>query len=87
MKGVFDCLQLAAIHGLFKWLEPIDVAVHGCPPLTSAEAVHFPGYCDEAVHIIRARQPARFEVVPDLEDLEFSEGGPRAWFAVVRRTS
>jgi cyclopropane fatty-acyl-phospholipid synthase-like methyltransferase len=29
---------------------------------------------------------ARFQVVPNLKDLEFSEGGPKAWFAVVRRT-
>jgi SAM-dependent methyltransferase len=30
-------------------------------------------------------RPARFEVRPDLEDVSFSEGGPRAWFSVVRR--
>jgi SAM-dependent methyltransferase len=30
-------------------------------------------------------QPARFEVRPDLKDLSFSEGGPRAWFSVIRR--
>jgi SAM-dependent methyltransferase len=29
--------------------------------------------------------PARFEVRPDLEGMTFSEGGPKAWFAVVRR--
>jgi SAM-dependent methyltransferase len=29
--------------------------------------------------------PSRFEVRPDLKDLTFSEGGPRAWFVVVRR--
>jgi cyclopropane fatty-acyl-phospholipid synthase-like methyltransferase len=28
---------------------------------------------------------ARFQVVPNLKDLQFSEGGPKAWFAVVRR--
>jgi cyclopropane fatty-acyl-phospholipid synthase-like methyltransferase len=27
----------------------------------------------------------RFEVRPDLEDVSFSEGGPRAWFSVIRR--
>ncbi len=32
-------------------------------------------------------EPTRFEVRPDLKDLSFSEGGPRAWFAVVRRAS
>jgi SAM-dependent methyltransferase len=30
-------------------------------------------------------RPARFEVRPDLEDVSFSEGGPRAWFSVIRR--
>ncbi|HEX4071837.1 MAG TPA: class I SAM-dependent methyltransferase [Planctomycetaceae bacterium] len=29
--------------------------------------------------------PARFETRPDLKDLTFSEGGPKAWFAIVRR--
>jgi len=31
--------------------------------------------------------PARAEVRPDLKDLSFSEGGPKAWFAVIRRTT
>jgi len=30
-------------------------------------------------------RPERFEVRPDLEGISFSEGGPRAWFSVVRR--
>src|SRR4051812_5118787 len=30
-------------------------------------------------------RPARFAVVPDLKDVSFSEGGPKAWFAVIRR--
>lgn len=30
-------------------------------------------------------RPARFEVRPDLEDISFSEGGPKAWFSVIRR--
>ncbi len=30
-------------------------------------------------------RPARFEVVPDLKDVSFSEGGPKAWFSVIRR--
>jgi len=29
--------------------------------------------------------PARFEVRPDLKDIIFSEGGPKAWFVVIRR--
>ena len=34
---------------------------------------------------IESIQPTRFEVIPDLQDMTFSEGGPKAWFAVVRR--
>ena len=30
-------------------------------------------------------EPTRFEVRPDLKDFTFSNGGPRAWFVVVRR--
>ncbi len=30
-------------------------------------------------------EPSRYEVWPDLKDLTFSEGGPRAWFMVMRR--
>ena len=35
--------------------------------------------------VIESIEPARYEVRPDLKDLTFSEGGPKAWFAVVRR--
>jgi hypothetical protein len=35
---------------------------------------------------IESVEPARYEVRPDLKDLTFSEGGPRAWFVVVKRT-
>src|SRR5207248_6033339 len=28
---------------------------------------------------------SRYEVIPNLKDMTFSEGGPRAWFAVIRR--
>lgn len=31
-------------------------------------------------------EPARFEVRTDFTDFSFSEGGPKAWFVVVRRT-
>jgi cyclopropane fatty-acyl-phospholipid synthase-like methyltransferase len=30
-------------------------------------------------------EPCRLEVRPDIKDMQFSEGGPKAWFAVVRR--
>jgi cyclopropane fatty-acyl-phospholipid synthase-like methyltransferase len=34
---------------------------------------------------IESIDPVRVEVRPDLKDLNFSEGGPKAWFAVIRR--
>jgi len=34
---------------------------------------------------VEAIQPSRFEVIPNLKDFTFSEGGPKAWFVVVRR--
>ena len=36
---------------------------------------------------IESIDPARFEVRPDLKDLTFSEGGPKAWFVVVQRVA
>ena len=35
--------------------------------------------------VIESIEPSRFEVIPDLKDMQFSEGGPKAWFAVIRR--
>jgi SAM-dependent methyltransferase len=35
---------------------------------------------------IESIEPARYEVRPDLKDFSFSEGGPKAWFAEIRRT-
>ena len=37
--------------------------------------------------VIESIEPTRAEVRPDLKDLSFSEGGPKAWFVVVRRLS
>jgi SAM-dependent methyltransferase len=34
---------------------------------------------------IESIEPSRYEVRPDLKDMTFSEGGPKAWFVVVRR--
>ncbi|MHB1424465.1 MAG: class I SAM-dependent methyltransferase [Gemmataceae bacterium] len=34
---------------------------------------------------IESVEPTRYEVRPDLKDLAFSEGGPKAWVVVVRR--
>jgi SAM-dependent methyltransferase len=36
---------------------------------------------------IESIQASRFETRPDLKDFTFSEGGPKAWFVVVRRAS
>jgi cyclopropane fatty-acyl-phospholipid synthase-like methyltransferase len=33
---------------------------------------------------IESVTPVQFEVVPNLQEFAFSEGGPKAWFAVVR---
>jgi cyclopropane fatty-acyl-phospholipid synthase-like methyltransferase len=35
--------------------------------------------------VVEEVRAARFEVVPDLKDVSFSEGGPRAWLSVIRR--
>jgi cyclopropane fatty-acyl-phospholipid synthase-like methyltransferase len=35
--------------------------------------------------VIESIEPTRAEVRPDFKDLQFSEGGPKAWFVVVRR--
>jgi cyclopropane fatty-acyl-phospholipid synthase-like methyltransferase len=35
--------------------------------------------------VIESIESSRYEVRPDLKDLSFSEGGPRAWFSVIRR--
>ena len=35
--------------------------------------------------VVESIQPIRFEVIPNLKDFSFSEGGPKAWFAVIRR--
>jgi cyclopropane fatty-acyl-phospholipid synthase-like methyltransferase len=34
---------------------------------------------------VESIEPVQVEVRPDLKDLSFSEGGPKAWFVVVRR--
>jgi len=34
---------------------------------------------------IESIQPSRFEVIPNLKEFTFSEGGPKSWFAVMRR--
>lgn len=35
--------------------------------------------------VIEGIEPSRFEVRPDLKDIRFSEGGPKAWLVVARR--
>jgi len=36
---------------------------------------------------IESVEPSRVETRPDLKDFTFSKGGPKAWFAVIRRVS
>jgi 2-polyprenyl-3-methyl-5-hydroxy-6-metoxy-1,4-benzoquinol methylase len=35
--------------------------------------------------VIESIEPTRFEIRPDLPDMSFSPGGPKAWFATIRR--
>ena len=35
--------------------------------------------------VVESIEPTRFEVRPDPNDISFSDGGPRAWFVVVRK--
>jgi len=35
--------------------------------------------------VIESVEPSRYEVRPDPSDASFKEGGPKAWFVVVRR--
>ena len=37
--------------------------------------------------VIESIKPVQVEVRPDLKDMTFSEGGPKAWFVVVRRAA
>ena len=36
---------------------------------------------------VESIEPSRYEVRPDLKDMSFSEGGPQAWFARIRRNN
>jgi SAM-dependent methyltransferase len=35
--------------------------------------------------VIESIEPSRYEVRPDLKDLTFSEGGPKAWFVRIKK--
>jgi cyclopropane fatty-acyl-phospholipid synthase-like methyltransferase len=35
--------------------------------------------------VVESIQASRFEVSPNMKEFTFSEGGPKAWFAVIRR--
>ena len=37
--------------------------------------------------VIESIEPSRFDTRPDLKDITFSDGGPKAWFVVVRRVA
>lgn len=48
-------------------------------PRNALEAAFAEGWSIESI------EPTRFEVRPDFTDLTFSAGGPKAWFAVIKR--
>jgi 2-polyprenyl-3-methyl-5-hydroxy-6-metoxy-1,4-benzoquinol methylase len=58
-----------------------EAGTHG-PRRVSRQELH-----DAFAHgwSVESIAPSRFEVRPDLKGLSFSEGGPKAWFAVIRR--
>jgi len=35
--------------------------------------------------VVESTEPSRYEVRPDPNDISFRDGGPKAWFVVVRR--
>ena len=35
---------------------------------------------------VESIEPSRYEVRPDPNDISFSDGGPKAWFVVARRS-
>jgi hypothetical protein len=37
--------------------------------------------------VVESVEPSRYEVRPDPNDISFSDGGPKAWFVVVRRVA
>lgn len=64
-------------------IEQLSSSLQGLRRIVSAIPTH-------AVPAIRVPKghlaEARFEVRPDLEEIRFSEGGPKAWFCVIRRS-
>ena len=36
--------------------------------------------------VVESVQPARCEIHPEFTEVQFSEGGPKMWFAIIRRT-
>jgi cyclopropane fatty-acyl-phospholipid synthase-like methyltransferase len=48
---------------------------------TEIEEVFAEGWAVESI------EPSRYEVRPDPNDISFSDGGPKAWFVVVRRAA
>jgi 2-polyprenyl-3-methyl-5-hydroxy-6-metoxy-1,4-benzoquinol methylase len=90
---VFDDASRAAyVRGLAKLLEPGARLFVLC--MSDAEpGDHGPRRISErelresfaAGWEVETIEPARFEVVPGIPGLEFTAGGARAWFAVIRR--
>jgi hypothetical protein len=80
------------VHGLAKVLEPGGRMFLVCfsdaepgtagPRRVSRKEIYdaFSGGWD-----VESVEPTRIEVNPDFAEITFSEGGPKAWFAVMRR--
>jgi hypothetical protein len=56
-------------------------------PNNSADRATFENFYDGKApwDIGKSVQPTRIDVNPEFTEVKFSEGGPKAWFAIVRR--
>ncbi len=87
-----DAARAAYVHGLARLLEPgsrvfllcMSTAEPGTQgPRRVSEPELREAFSDGWE--IESLEPTRFEVVPGIPGAEFSPGGARAWFAVIRR--
>jgi cyclopropane fatty-acyl-phospholipid synthase-like methyltransferase len=82
------------VHGLAHVLEPGGRLFLACfsdeEPGTEGPRRVSRRELDEAFAdgwTVASARPTRFEVNPQYTEVKFSEGGPKAWFAVIRRKS
>ena len=95
-SGLFHCFsdddRRSYVRGLARVIEPGGRLFLACfsdeepgtqgPRRVSRQELHdaFPAGWD-----VESVQPCRFEVDPEFTEATFTEGGPKGWFAVVRR--